>query len=230
MNKKCMLMTSAVVIAMAGCGAEDPMMTEAEVDDAGIAEASSAQVTPDTPSASEVYIEDITAQGTGCQTEDTVTSVISLDRKSFIVIFTAMQLLNPPGPAIKFKNCLASVRLHVPQGWQVSLATVNTRGFASLANDIRARQSSAYFFAGNPITTQAHSELVGPFEDDYIFTDDVPFASRTWSACGRSEIFAVDTRIFLNALRNPQGSALFNTTNIDGAFKQVFHVEWRPCR
>ncbi len=181
------------------------------------------------PTASDVYIEDIHAGGSGCN-PDTVLPVIALDRKSFVLVFTDMQLQNPNHRSLQFKNCLANVRLHVPQGWQVSLATVNTRGFAALDWGIRARQSSSYFFAGNPLGTQYHSQLVGPVEKDYVFTDDIPFESHIWSQCGRSEIFAIDTRLYLNATRNPDGNAIFNTTDVDGAFKKVFHLEWRPCQ
>jgi len=216
-------------LAMAGCGAEGPIEPAEMAEETGAPGTTEVQQALELPDPSDVYIENIVASGSGCPTAESVLPVVSPDRKSFVLIFTQMQLINPPPPALKFKNCLATVRLHVPQGWQVSLATVNTRGFASLDWGIRARQSSSYFFAGNPQGAQYDSYLAGPYEDNYVFTDQIPISSTTWSACGRSEILVVDTRLFLDATHNRLGDALFNSTNVDSAFRKVFHIEWRPC-
>ncbi|PRP98624.1 DUF4360 domain-containing protein [Enhygromyxa salina] len=183
------------------------------------------------PDPNDVYIEGIIANGAGCPSNKpgSVVSQIATDQKSFILIFQDMLLENPPGPPIKTTNCLASVKLHVPNGWQVSVATVNTRGYAFLEKGLTARQTSNYFFAGDPIGFSAHTQLKGYYDDFYVFTDKVPFQSVVWSKCGASAIFAINTTLNLNAIKNKKGYGIFNTTDVDGAFKKQLHWQWKKC-
>lgn len=177
----------------------------------------------------DVYIERITTGGPGCRDNDDVSAEIAEDRKSFLLIFDKMVLENPPGPTIKNINCVAGVKLHVPSGLQVSMSTVTTRGYAYLPVGVRARQTSSYFFAGMPIGTSYHSQLRGFYDDNYQFTDHVPFASVVWSRCGESAIFAVNTQLNLNAVANAHSSAYFNAETVDGRFEKIFHLQWREC-
>jgi hypothetical protein len=181
------------------------------------------------PSPNDVWIESVKAFGVGCPDMDSAKADISPDRKSFIVIFKDMVLENPGGSPIKTTNCLASIALHIPGGWQVSVATINTRGYAFLEKGLKARNTTSYFFAGDPLEYKAHSELKGYFDDFYIFTDQVPFQSVVWSPCGTSALFEVNTTLTLNALANPGGFGIFNTTNVDGRFEKIFHMQWKKC-
>jgi hypothetical protein len=177
----------------------------------------------------DVFIESISTGGPGCPDPSTVTTVISADRTTFLVIYDQMILNNPPGPAIKNLNCVAGVKLHVPNGWQVSLATVDTRGYAYLSQGVKARQTSEYFFAGQPLGAAYHSLLTGFYDADYQFTDLIPFQSIVWSPCGASAIFAINTKLNLNAVSNPNGLAYFNTQTTDGKFEKILHWQWQQC-
>jgi hypothetical protein len=177
----------------------------------------------------DVYIEDIVAQGVGCPIPDSAVAQISSDKKSFILIFKDMLLTNPPGPVVKTTNCVASVKLHIPSGWQVSVATINTRGYAFLEKGVKARQTSNYFFAGQAVGFSANTDLKGYYDDFYVFSDQVPFQSLVWSPCGTSAIFAINTSLLLNAISKPKGIGIFNNTSIDGQFRKVFHWQWQKC-
>lgn len=228
---------AAIVMACAGgCAAmpvdeeEDVLGTGAGVEEVG--EDQSALEPPPvrpSPTPSDVYIESISTGGPGCPDPGSVATVISADRTSFLVIFDDMKLENPPGPAIKNINCVAGVKLHIPNGWQFSIATIDTRGYAYLSPGIRGRQTSQYFFAGNPLSTQYHSTLHGLYDGQYTFTDDIPFHSVVWSPCGGSAVFAINTSLNLNAVQNPNGLAYFNTETIDGKFRKIVHWEWQHC-
>jgi hypothetical protein len=181
------------------------------------------------PGPSDVYIQSISTGGVGCPDPSTVTAIISDDRTSFLVIFDEMVLEYPPGPKVKNTNCVAGVKLHIPNGWQFSVATVDTRGYAYLDPGMRARQTSQYFFAGNPLATVYHSSLLGYMDGNYSFTDAIPFTSIVWSPCGGSSIFAIDTQLNLNAIQSPNGLGYFNTTSLDGKFKKEVHWQWAQC-
>lgn len=177
----------------------------------------------------DVWIESVHAFGVGCPTPNSTLTDIAPDRKSFIVIFKDMVLENPGGSPVKTTNCQAHVQLHVPNGWQVSVATINTRGYAYLDHGIKARNSNKYFFAGDPLAYVAHTDLVGPYDDFYDFVDQIPFQSIVWSKCGASALFEINTTLLLNAKANKSGIGIFNTTSQDGQFEKVMHMQWKPC-
>ena len=178
----------------------------------------------------DLYIESISTGGTGCPDPYTVTPIIASDRKSFLLIFDDMHLAYSQGYAtVQNITCSAGIKLHVPSGYQVALATVNTRGYAYLDKGIRARHTSKYFFAGDPIAFSPHATLKGPFDDLYDFTDYVPFESLVWSPCGGSAIFGIQSILNLNAIFNPHGQALFSNDTVDGKFQQLYHLKYKKC-
>lgn len=181
------------------------------------------------PAPEDVYIENITSGGPGCPNPSAVSTLISSDKKSFLVIFDSMILEFPPKPYIKNINCVAGVTVHVPNGWQFTLATVTTRGYAYLSPGLKAKQTSKYFFAGNPLGAMYHSTLNGFFDGQYEFTDLVGITSEVWSPCGASAIFAIDTSLNLNATGNPFGYGLFNAETLDGMLQKIFHWKWQKC-
>ena len=181
------------------------------------------------PSIDNIFIQSITASGSGCRTSDSVVPIISEDRRSFIIIFNDMQLTYPPGTLRQNISCVAVLKLNVPQGIQVSVGTINTRGYASLDSGHNATQISRYFFGGESIGSTFRTPLRGPFENVYTFTDQVAFSSVVWSPCGSTRDFAINTSLNLDTSGNPRGAALFNNDTIDGVFKKVLHIQWRPC-
>ncbi|MBP7243657.1 DUF4360 domain-containing protein [Amaricoccus sp.] len=217
------------LVGSAGCDAPNhavAAVATVAVENGDVVEAPEAEEAPDP---NDVYIEEIATGGKGCLTPDSVSTLISDDRKSFIIIYDKMLLENPPGPAVKATNCQAAVKLHIPGGWQVSLATVNTRGYAFLEKGIKGRQTSSYIFAGVPLGAKFHTELKGPFDDFYDFTDVLALESVVWSPCGASAIFGINTSLNLNAVANPEGNAIFNTTDTDGKFQKTLHWQWQKC-
>jgi len=217
---------SAFAFSLGGCVvADDIPAEEVTMEDVGSeAEALTAQPLP-----SDVFIQSIQASGSGCRTSDSVVPILSDDQQSFIIIFNDMQLLYPPGTPLQSISCVAVLNMHVPQGIQISLGTVNTRGFASLDPGHRARHTSRYFLAGNPLGATFTTQLRGPFEDVYQSTDQILLGSSTWSPCGRNVLLAMNTSLFLDTTGNRRGASLFNSDTLDGAFRKVLHVSWRRC-
>ncbi|UQA58837.1 DUF4360 domain-containing protein [Polyangium aurulentum] len=232
MKEKLIGLTAALTLAfVAGCASSDdgefePMTVEEP--ELGEAEAPLTALSTQ-PSIDNIFIQSITASGSGCRTSDSVASVISDDGQSFIIIFNDMQLTYPPGTQKQSISCVAVLKLHIPQGFQVSVGTINTSGFANLDWGHSALQLSRYFFGGVPVGSTFRTPLRGPLEDVYRFTDQVPLESLVWSPCGSVRDFAINTSLSLDTSGNPRGVALFNNDTIDGVFKKVLHIRWRTC-
>ncbi|UQA58838.1 DUF4360 domain-containing protein [Polyangium aurulentum] len=217
---------SAFAFSLGGCVAADETAAEESIiEDVG----SEAEALVSQPLPSDVFIQSIQASGSGCRTSDSVLPILSDDQQSFIIIFNDMQLVYPPGTQLQSKSCVAVLDMHVPQGFQISLGTVITRGFASLDPGHRARHTSRYFLAGNPLGATFTSVLRGPMEDVYQSTDRILLGSETWSPCGSNVLLGINTSLFLDASSNRRGASLFNTDTTDGVFQKVLHVSWRRC-
>jgi hypothetical protein len=214
-----------------GGGARD--RERGDEDDVGLGRTELPLLSPplgdDAPDPSEVYIESISTGGTGCREDESVD--IDFTGSTFQILFRDMLLekLNEDTRLVQNINCAAGIQLHIPQGWQFSVATINTRGYAYLDPRIRARETSEYWFAGRRLEQTFRSTLTGPYDDDFDFTDRVGFESTVWSPCGTSAIFSVNTSLNLNASSNRTGAAIFNAQTLDGSFEKVLHFSWRRC-
>ncbi|MDC0668081.1 DUF4360 domain-containing protein [Nannocystis radixulma] len=177
----------------------------------------------------DVYVEDIEVFGPGCP-QGTVTSTVASNRRSFLVSYSRMALAHPSpaGGTLQSTSCALALKLHVPQGVQVSVATVVTRGYAYLDPGIRARQTSKYTFGGTSI--RVRRDLPADFDGHYDLSDQLPFWSQGWwSSCGGSAVFVIDSRLQLDAQANPAGEAFFNTVATDGRFNTRYQLRWRKC-
>jgi hypothetical protein len=85
------------------------------------------------PNPNEVYVDSISYGGSGCP-QGSVGSSFANDRKSFTLIFDSFVASQGPGVPItqNRKNCMVNLNLHVPGGWQFSIASVDYRGYVNL--------------------------------------------------------------------------------------------------
>lgn len=212
----CIAILAAVSCASAGCDVPTDATPSAERAE---------------PDLSQLAIEKIETNGKGCPKDDlnTVATVLSVDKQSFLIIYRDMELTIPPGPKVKNLNCQVAVEVHVPTGYQVALATVDTRGYLYLDANIEARVTSGYFFAGLPLGTYAHPTFVGPYDDYVQLSDDIPLESRVWSDCGTSAIFGINTSLYLNANDNPEGEAFFPPLVSDPELRRIVRWQIRAC-
>jgi hypothetical protein len=169
----------------------------------------------------------IVGTGPGCPTPLTYT--ITPDGQTFTVYFSNMVLQHPQGPTFMKTNCVVGLGLHLPAGMQLSISTINTRGFAHLPAGTYGEQRSTYSFAGGPPSLHPHSRLNGFYDDDYTFTDSFVIGSALKSPCGGDAILNIDTALVLNTAGNPTTDAYIDNTTVDGTFRMVFQLGWDQC-
>lgn len=225
---------AAALCSVAGCDVPTDATPYAEIGD-GMIPGALATAGPPNPQAepnlSQVIIEAIMTNGTGCPKDDpnSVDTVLSADKQSFIVIFNDMELTIPPAAAVKHLNCQVTFKLHLASdGYQIALAGVDTGGYLYLDEKIKAYVKSSYFFAGVPLPATPHPVMVGPYDGFYVFHDSIPFESLSWSDCGTSAVLGgINTALNLNATGNPGGKAIFNINTHEAPMK--LHWQIRAC-
>jgi hypothetical protein len=177
-----------------------------------------------------VYFATITANGTGCP-RGTWEVDIAPDGQTFTLTFSEYEVILNPGQVIKVKDCQIGVKLHSPQGLSYSISDFFYSGFAFLDKPgMTATQTAGYYFQGNPIdSTSARTDLPGPFDADYVFTDQIGLPDLVWSPCGTDRMLNIPTRLI--AKNNPAktGTGYINTLAVDGSVQLTFTLQWKSC-
>lgn len=154
------------------------------------------------------------------------------DGLTFTLLFDSYIASTGPGTRITDtrKNCQLNVGMHIPQGWQYSIVTVDYRGYVNLEPRVRATQVSTYYFAGELLQASARSALVGPLEQNYVFRDNVGFDAVVWSPCGEQRNLNINTEIRVDNSQSRSSAGIITTDSIDGKIKQIYYLRWRRCR
>lgn len=182
----------------------------------------------------ETYIRSLNFAGSGCNPVDSSAELYDADAnglpEQFVVYFSNYIAQQGPGLTIaeRRKNCNIGVQLHLPFGYQFSIANVRYIGYADLPYGVRGRQKSTYEFPfySNAITLQ--TLINGPYVGGYQRQDNLGIASVVWSPCGMNAPLNIRTQVALEGSFYPM--AFLTTDQIDGRVRQVYGLTWRACR
>ncbi len=130
------------------------------------------------------------------------------------------------------KSCNVRVTITVPEGYQVSIDSVDHRGFVSLSSKrawsflkTKFRVKGSMWHA---VGTSQGDYFRGPLDQDYFRRDAIRNVNKQWSPCGGSFNLDVDTYMHVHAARNE--SALMTLDASDGAMSTRFGTELRRCK
>ncbi len=184
------------------------------------------------PNPSGAYFASVTANGTGCPA-GSWDAGISDDGKAFTLTFSGYEAIVEPGTAFSIKDCALSIDLKTPEGFSFSVSSFHYQGYTILdQSGMTAKQTAKYYFMGNPVPArELRSDMSGPYDDSYLFSDQIGIADLVWSPCGASRKLNAQTRLVLQNNRQKTGSGYLNTTSVDGEVKTVFRfgLSWRQC-
>lgn len=225
---RCLSLFALAALTAVGCSAgPDDAATETE----GIAQQLQAPASSTGPVLRDpagTYFAQVTANGTGCPPGSWVTSLAD-DGTTFTTTFSKYEAQVTPTTTFSAKDCNLAIKLHSPQGLSYSVASFYYSGYAYLEKGISGRQFASYYFQGNPAqSAQLRTDLVGPYDDDYLFTDKVAVTDAVWSPCGVDRDLNVVTRLRL-VNSSPRGTGYMNLSTVDASVKLVLKLAWRTC-
>lgn len=188
------------------------------------------------PEAAQVYVESITAGGTGCPggtdpRNGTVRYDLSESRDAFTMIFDEYFVEAGPGISRRGnrKACNINLNLHIPQGWSWSVGSVDYRGYAFLDRNVVGTQTATYYFQGEQLQVDPTTTFYGPMDQNYRVTDKFGFASTVWSPCGDTRSLNILTNMRVNNTRNKNGFGFLQTDTADGKLEAKLLFQWRRC-
>jgi hypothetical protein len=215
------LLSTAAFAVLSGCaGSSEDAASSDEALGSGV----------NVPDPSGTYFASINANGTGCPA-GTWDAAISPDGQAFTVTFSGYEATVNPGSATSVKDCSLGISIHTPQGMSFAVSSFYYQGYAILDQPgMRASQTANYYFQGNPIpSNQARSDLNGPYNDSYMFSDQIPVNDFVWSACGADRLLNAQTRLILTNNAQKSGSGYLNTSSVDGKMTFRFGLSWKQC-
>jgi hypothetical protein len=183
--------------------------------------------------ADQTYIMNLNFAGSGCNPSDSSAALYDTNSDGlpdqFVVYFSNYTAQQGPGIVMseRRKNCNIGVQMHLPQGFQFSIANVRYLGYAEMPYGVRGRQRSTYEFPFHSNAVTLQSLVYGPYSGGYERTDNLGISSVVWSPCGMDAPLNIRTQVALEGSQYP--SAYMTTDQIDGRVRQIYGLSWRAC-
>ena len=150
--------------------------------------------------------------GTGCPS-GSASATVSPDGQELSIVFDKFVAKNGR------KGCALSIPVKVPNGFQVSIYTMDYRGY--VAPKTTGRLSTDYFFAGQRSTPLTR---VIKGESNYSERDTIATMKNVWSKCGES----VNMRVNAGMAASGKGDATVDSVDVAHA-GLVYHLQYRAC-
>jgi hypothetical protein len=165
--------------------------------------------------------------GTGCPA-GTVSATLSPDAKALSLIFDQFTVAagGTTGTSFDRKSCNVAIPVHVPNGFSVSVLSVDYRGYNHLPSRGASQFNVEYFFAGGRGPSFRRS-FYGPLDSDYTINNQILAAAEVWSACGADVILRTNASMRVSTANNAEASATVDTEDVNAAI--VYHFQYRAC-
>jgi hypothetical protein len=216
--------SSLALLSLGACDANHA--EEPRADELPQIEGVSQIVTVPDPSGS--YFAEVKANGTGCP-PGTWNTRISNDGQAFTTTFSSYVTQVDPSVPLSIRDCQLAIKLHTPNGRSFSVQSFYYSGYALLQPGVTGRQMASYYFQGQsvPPAESNRTDLNGPYDNSYLFRDDIPISGRAWSPCGVERDLIIQTRVQLN--NGERRSGYMNLSAADGSGKLVVSLQSRQC-
>ncbi len=198
------------------------LMTVAAVGALSVAAAASAQINPD-----DISLGEPGYGGTGCPS-GTVSTTLSPDAKSLSLIFDQYQVSTggETGRTFDRKSCNVAIPVRVPDGYSVSVLSIDYRGFNHLPARASSQFNVEYFFAGGRGPAFRRT-FYGVLDSDYLIQNKLVVETMVWSRCGEDVNLRTNSSIRLSGPAGAEAMATVDSEDVSAAI--IYQLQWRRC-
>ncbi|KAK4459828.1 hypothetical protein QBC42DRAFT_307529 [Cladorrhinum samala] len=188
-----------------------------------------APVVGDAPSGHEVTIVGLAFAGSGCPA-GSVSGQLSSDLTTITLLYASfVAQAGKDIPASNYrKNCQLNVKIRYPQGYQFSVFKADYRGYAQIPKGDTGTCKATYYFSGDSRQISSTTTIKGPYDDNYIKTDQFGVESTVWSPCGVEGLLNINSEVRLSPA-DAVKPALLTVDSTDLRFQQVHYLQWQKC-
>lgn len=179
-------------------------------------------------SAQKLELGRATFGGAGCA-NGTARATLTPDGQAISILFDNFTTAagGYTGLTVDQRYCDIAIPVRVPQGYSVAVFTIDYRGFAALPSGGRMRFSADYFFAGKN-SRRYSKEFLGPYNDNYTFTNELRADLDVWSACGAEVILRTQSMMATETNRRNE-DAMASVDSIDIQSGITYNFQYRRC-
>ncbi len=165
--------------------------------------------------------------GSGCP-GGSVSATLSPDAKSLSLIFDAYEVSagGMTGRSYDRKSCNVAIPVHVPNGYSISVLSVDYRGYNHLPYRGTSQFNVEYFFAGGRGPAFRRS-FWGALDSDYFINNQLFAESLVWSPCGADVNLRTNSSMRVSTFNNAEASATVDSEDVNAAI--VYHLQMRRC-
>jgi len=165
--------------------------------------------------------------GSGCPA-GSVSTTLSPDFKTLSLIFDQYEVAagGTTGRSYDRKSCNVAIPVHVPNGYSISVFSVDYRGFNHLPSGATSQFNVEYFFAGGRGPSFRRS-FRGVLESDYFINNQLSAESLVWSPCGVDVNLRTNASLRVNTVANREASATVDSEDVNAGI--IYHVQLRRC-
>lgn len=165
--------------------------------------------------------------GSGCP-GGSVSATLSPDGKSLSLIFDEYEVSagGMTGRSYDRKSCNVAIPVHVPNGYSISVLSVDYRGYNHLPPRAMSQFNVEYFFAGGRGPAFRRS-FYGALDSDYFINNQLVAESMVWSPCGADVNLRTNSSMRVNTYNNAEASATVDSEDVNAAI--VYHLQMRRC-
>ena len=165
--------------------------------------------------------------GSGCPA-GSVSTVLAPDMKTLSLIFDQYEVSagGMTGRSFDRKSCNVAIPVHVPNGYSISIFSVDYRGFNHLPRGATSQFNVEYFFAGGRGPAFRRT-FWGEQQSDYFINNQLAAESLVWSRCGEDVNLRTNASLRVNTVGNREASSTVDSQDVSAAI--VYHVQFRKC-
>lgn len=165
--------------------------------------------------------------GTGCP-GGSVSATLSPDAKSLSLIFDQYEVAagGTTGRTYDRKSCNVAIPVHVPNGYSISVFSVDYRGYNHLPHRGTSQFNVEYFFAGTRGPAFRRT-FWGSLDADYFINNKLTAESLVWSPCGADVNLRTNSSMRVATYNNAEASATVDSQDVNAAI--VYHLQLRRC-
>lgn len=165
--------------------------------------------------------------GTGCP-DGSASVTLSPDKTELSILFDEyyVEAGGATNKSFERKSCNIAIPVNVPQGYSVSIITIDYRGYNNIPTGGKTTFNVEYFFAGSkgPVFNKVFN---GPLDDEYLITNKLQAEALVWSACGAQVNLRTNSSIRVQTKQNKEALATVDSEDVSTALK--FLLQWKQC-
>ncbi len=165
--------------------------------------------------------------GTGCP-GGSVSATLSPDATSLSLLFDSylVEAGGDTGKSFDRKSCNIAIPVHVPQGYAVSILSIDYHGYNNFPKGANSQFNVEYFFAGarGPVFSQKFN---GPKDEDYLIQNKLTAQTIVYSACGADVNLRTNSSIRVTTTKNQQALATVDSEDVSAAI--IYQLQWKKC-